>query len=58
MARPKRRTVHVLVTVSLAPGVTKAEAKREIRSRVNDGCGFYSHVGERDVRISGIAPAP
>lgn len=50
-----RRTVQVVVTLSLAPGVTKAEAEREIRTRVNEGCGYYSHIEEADVRIRKIA---
>lgn len=51
MARARRREVTVAVTLSIAPGVTLAEAKREIRTRVNELCGYYSHVEESDVRI-------
>jgi len=51
----RRRTVQVLVTLSLAPGVTKAEAERELRARVNQSCGYYEHIDERDVRVRRIA---
>lgn len=42
MPQRKRRTVKVEVTLSLAPGVTAAQARKELRSRVNDLCEYHS----------------
>ena len=41
--RRKRRLIKVEVTLSLAPGVTAAQARKELRSRINDGCEYHSH---------------
>lgn len=49
--RPRRRTVKVLVTLSLAPGVTADQARRELRSRCNDLAGWYQHLDDEDVRV-------
>lgn len=50
-ARAKRRTVTVAVTLSVAPGVTKLMAVRELRSRINDLCGVYTHLDAPDVWV-------
>lgn len=42
----KRKTVKVTVTLSVAPHVTAAQARRELRKRVNQKCGYYSWFGE------------
>ena len=52
---PRRRSIKVEVTLSLAPGVTATAAKRELRTRCNDLCCFI--LDEGDVRIQKIAPA-
>lgn len=34
----RRNTVYLLVTLSLDPAMCIAQAKREVRSRINEGC--------------------
>lgn len=58
MARTFRRKVDVTVTVSIAAGVSLSQAKREIKTRVNDLCGHYCHIEESDVRIQRITKCP
>ena len=41
--RRKRRLIKVEVTLSLAPGVTAAQARKELRSRINDQREYHSH---------------
>lgn len=50
-----RKTVELRVTLSLAPGVTKRDAMRELRSRVNEGCGFLSYPEEGKVRVRKVS---
>lgn len=38
--KPKRRIITAVVELSLAPGVTAAAARRELRTRVNDLCCY------------------
>ncbi len=45
----KRKTVTVLVTLSLAPGVSKAQGIRELRTRTNDLCCYA--LDDEDVRV-------
>lgn len=52
----KRRTVQVLVTLSYEPHIPAAEARRELRTRVNEG-RCYIHDTE-DVRVRKMAPPP
>lgn len=54
--RGRRRQIQVLVTLSLAPGVTATEARRELRSRVNDGA-CYS-LDQEHVRVAKAAGLP
>ncbi|MBY0395633.1 MAG: hypothetical protein K2X91_04070 [Thermoleophilia bacterium] len=49
---PRRRYVEVTLKLSLAPGVTAAQGRREVRTRVNDLC-CYS-LEESDVRVSKV----
>ncbi|HQC72054.1 MAG TPA: hypothetical protein PLE42_04970 [Candidatus Competibacteraceae bacterium] len=41
----------VEMTLSVAPGVTAAMARREARSRINYLAGWYSHLDDPDVRV-------
>lgn len=50
----KRRYIAVTLKLSLAPGVTAAQARREVRTRVNELCGYHSHIEDSDVRVSRI----
>jgi hypothetical protein len=49
MPNRPRRQIAVLVVLSCAPGVTKAQAIREVRSRVNEACCY--DLDEEDVRV-------
>ncbi len=49
--RPRRRQVKVLVTLSVAPGVTAEQARRELRTRCNDLAGWYCHLETADVSV-------
>lgn len=50
----KRRIVKQLVTLSVAPGVTAAQARRELRTRCNELCGYHYHLDDSDVRVRKI----
>lgn len=62
MKKPKRRRVRVLVTLSVHPGMTAAEARRELRTRVNDLSEHHSWLAsgrqpeESDVRVVRLEP--
>lgn len=45
----KRKQIEVTVKLSVKPGITKSEAKRELKSRVNDACCY--RLDEEDVKI-------
>lgn len=49
----KRRLITVTVTLSLAPGVTKAQAKRELRTRNNEASCYA--LDQEDVRVRKVA---
>lgn len=49
-----RRYLKITLTVSLAPGVTAAQARREVRTRVNDLCCYSLDEGE--VRVQKMIP--
>lgn len=51
MARKRRRLVKVEVVLSVAPGITAIQARRELRSRVNHLAGWYCHIDDADVRV-------
>ena len=50
----KRRYLSMTIKVSVAPGVTAAQARREVRTRVNELSGWYSHLEDSDVRVARI----
>lgn len=54
MATNKRRRMTITVVLSVAPGITKAEAVREVRTRVNQLACYSCHIEEEDVRIRQI----
>lgn len=54
MATKKRRLVKVVVTLSVAPYITAPEARRELRSRVNQGCCWF--YDEEDVKVREAKP--
>lgn len=56
MRRKKRRQIVVTLTLSVAPGVTVREAKREVKTRTNDAC-CYS-LNEEDVRVVRTSAPP
>lgn len=47
----KRRYIKVTLTVSVAPGITKAVALKEIRTRVNEECCYHGWIETSDVRV-------
>ncbi|MBU0801395.1 MAG: hypothetical protein KKA05_10410 [Alphaproteobacteria bacterium] len=49
MATRKRKLIKVTLVLSVAPGVTKAQAKREVRTRVNEECCYI--LDNEDVRV-------
>jgi hypothetical protein len=50
----KRRTVWVLVRASVADHVSTADARKEIKTRVNEAC-CWKHE-EEDVKITSASP--
>lgn len=55
MRSRKRKTIRVMATLSVAPHVSAAEARRELRTRVNEGCCWF--YDEEDVRVRQAKPA-
>lgn len=58
----KRKTITVSVTLSVHPGVSKSAAVRELRSRVNELCGYatyrdldWGQMEEADVRVRKVS---
>lgn len=49
-----RRLVRVQVVLSIAPGVSIGEARRELRTRCNEGCCHSREQGE--VRVAKFEP--
>lgn len=55
--KPRRRFIKVTLTLSVAHDVKKAEAVREVRTRVNEGCDYHEKFGSgrwaetSDVRV-------
>lgn len=45
----KRKLIEVTVTLSVEESVTKAEASREVRTRVNEGCCYV--LDQEQVRV-------
>lgn len=55
----KRKSVTMTVTASVPGWMTAAQARREIRSRINHGAGYLSHgpnFEEVEVRASAVTP--
>jgi uncharacterized alkaline shock family protein YloU len=51
VAKQKRRLVKVELILSVKPGVTAAEARREARCRINHEVGYYSNLDTPDVHV-------
>lgn len=59
----KRKQITMVVTVSVPKRMTAAMARQEIRTRINDLCGHYDHLGydqlaTEDVRAVKVCPEP
>lgn len=54
MKRCKQKKRLLIISVKLAQHVTLAMARKELRSRVNDGCGYYDCNIQSDIRIGKI----
>jgi len=50
-----RKIVTMLVTVSVPRDMTAAEARREVRTNINEHCSYAAEEG--DVKVRGILPA-
>lgn len=50
----KRKTVTMLVKVSVPANMPAAMARREVRTLINDQSGYYSEPG--DVRCKAVRP--
>lgn len=57
MAKKKRRTAVLLVTVSYDPKLTAAEVRREVRTLVNEQSNYLCKVNDGDLRVRKIKPA-
>lgn len=53
MAR-RRKLVTMLVTVSVNPDMSAAEARREVRTLVNDQCNYS--WDQEDIRVRSVKP--
>lgn len=49
--RPRRKDVWMLLRVSTPPGTTARDARREVRSLVNDQCNYSLDPGDVKVRV-------
>jgi hypothetical protein len=54
----KRKTVTMALTVSVPTSLSAAEVRREIRTRINELCGYFSHLESEDVKVRKIGPTP
>lgn len=58
---PARKEVTMTVTVSVPAWMNRAQAKREVRTLVNDQCNYMDHgpdleeVHEKSVRVKRMA---
>lgn len=43
----KRKTIAMLIAVTVPDYMTVAQTKREVRSRINDLCAFHDRIGIR-----------
>lgn len=46
--RPKSKTLVMLVAVRVPTAMTISQAKREVRTRVNEQCGYYDRIPCKD----------
>ncbi len=53
---PKRKKVTMLVTVTVPAETTPAEARREVRTLVNEQCNYFLDYNE--IRAVKVSPAP
>lgn len=51
---PKRKTVTMLLKVSVPAGTSAADARREVRTLVNDQCNYW--LDPEDVRVQSLKP--
>lgn len=56
MTAPRRKYIRVEVTLSVAAHVSAAEARRELRTRVNELCGWSQYINDTDVRVRSLKP--
>lgn len=53
----RKKTMTMLVTVSVPAKMTAAEVRREVRTRINDlTCWEYDMCDEKDMRAVKVAP--
>jgi hypothetical protein len=51
----KHKYVTMVVTVAVPAGQTAAWARKEVRTLINEQCGFHSDPG--DVKVGSIRPS-
>lgn len=56
MARAKKKTIQLLVTVSVPADMTAADARREVRYLINDQANYMADYGDVKARKVGGIP--
>lgn len=54
----RRKYVAMTVVVSVPQWLSTADARREVRTMINDRCGWRSDLDERDVKAIAVRAAP
>jgi actin-like ATPase involved in cell morphogenesis len=54
----KRKQISMRVTVSVPLDMTAIEARREVRTLINEQCNWLSRIDEGDVKAIAVKPAP
>ncbi|MDQ0422329.1 hypothetical protein J2045_003377 [Peteryoungia aggregata LMG 23059] len=55
---PRKKRVTMLVTVSVPEHLSAAEARREVRTLINEQCLYSSELDDGDIKAVRVTPAP
>lgn len=56
MTRPRKKFVAMLVVVSVPADTTAAQARREVRTRIEQLSGHFCHIDDDGVKVRRIEP--
>ncbi len=53
----RRKTITMLLTITVPRDMSATEARREVKTLVNEQCFYSSFVDEGDIKVRGCRPA-